>query len=210
MGAGAVRATQTSPMHSSVNWALLGLIIERPSYAYELAKRFERTYDGAIALSSVSHVYTALANLRERALVEEISDPAPEPRSKRRYRASGLGHEEHTRWLIGQVADERRRQRVLSVQIGALARDPTRAIAVLDEYERACLAEIGAAAGAGAEEGPGVARLVARLAGEETRLSVAAKLRWAQYARMQLVSMCAGKAASPEQTEEPFGVEACR
>jgi DNA-binding PadR family transcriptional regulator len=29
-------------MRSLVNWALLGLVIERPSYAYELARRFER------------------------------------------------------------------------------------------------------------------------------------------------------------------------
>lgn len=185
-------AVQTSPMHSSVNWALLGLIIERPSYAYELARRFERTYDGAIALSSVSHVYTALGNLRERGLVEQVCDGGPEPRSKRRYRASKLGEAEHARWLIGGVAEERRRQRVLSVQLGALAQDPERAMAVLDDYEEACLAEIAAAPAGGAEDqGPGVTRLVARLAGEETRLSVAAKLKWAQYARAQLVALTA-------------------
>jgi DNA-binding PadR family transcriptional regulator len=192
MGARIVGTVQTSPMHSPVNWALLGLIIERPSYAYELARRFERTYDGAIALSSVSHVYTALANLRERELVEEVLGGAPEPRSKRRYRASELGESEHARWVIGGVAEERKRQRVLSVQLGALARDPERAIAVLDEYEQACLAEIARAPAGGAEEqGPGVTRLVARLAGEETRLSVAAKLKWAQYARAQLVALAA-------------------
>lgn len=186
---------QTPPMHSSVNWALLGLIIERPSYAYELARRFERTYDGAIALSSVSHVYTALANLRERGLVEEIRNPGPEPRSKRRFQASKLGEDEHARWLIGQVAEDRKRQRVLSVQLGALAQDPRRAMAVLDEYEQACLAEIAAAPAGGREEhGPGVTRLVARLAGEETRLSVAAKLKWAQYARAQLMAL-----ATPSQ-----------
>lgn len=190
MGAGVVGTTQAQPMHSPVNWALLGLIIERPSYAYELARRFERAYDGAIALSSVSHVYTALANLRERELVEEISGAGPEPRSKRRYRASQLGQAEHARWLISQVAEDRRRQRVLSVQLGALAHDPDRAIAVLDDYEAACVAEIAAAPAGGQEErGPGVTRLVARLAGEETRLSVAAKLKWAQYARAQLAAL---------------------
>jgi len=192
MGAGTVGAAQTPPMHSSVNWALLGLIIERPSYAYELARRFERAYDGAIALSSVSHVYTALANLRERGLIEEVCTGGPEPRSKRRYRASELGQAEHARWLIGGVAEERRRQRVLSVQQGALARDPARALAVLDEYEQACLAEIAAAPAGGQEEqGTGVTRLVARLAGEETRLSVAAKLKWAQYARAQVAALAA-------------------
>src|SRR5271165_171405 len=200
MRAGSAGTAQTSPMQSSVNWALLGLIIERPSYAYELARRFERTYDGAIALSSVSHVYTALANLRERGLVQEISGGGPEPRSKRRYRASALGQSEHARWLVGGVAEERRRQRVLSVQLGALAHDPARALAVLDEYEQACLAEIAAAPAGGQEEqGPGVTRLVARLAGEETRLSVAAKLKWAHYARAQLtaLSTAASNGATP-------------
>jgi len=43
-----------APMTSEVNWALLGLIIERPSYAYDLGKRFERTYDGVLSLSSTS------------------------------------------------------------------------------------------------------------------------------------------------------------
>ncbi len=187
MGAGNVREHAQAPMQSSVNWALLGLIIERPSYAYELAQRFERTYDGAIALSSVSHVYTALANLRDRALVEEVPGTGPEGRSKRRYRATARGLEEHGEWLIGQVGAERRRQRVLMVQLGALARNPARAFEILDEYEQACLAEIASAPAAGLEErGPGTTRLVARLAGEETRLTVAAKLKWAQYARAQL------------------------
>ncbi len=192
MGAGVVGTAQTSPMHSSVNWALLGLIIERPSYAYELARRFERTYDGALALSSVSHVYTALANLRERGFVEEVRGGGPEPRSKRRYRASQMGEGEHARWLVAQIAEERKRQRILSVQLGALAQDPARAMAVLDGYEQACLAEIAAAPAGGAEEqGPGVTRLVARLTGEETRLSIAAKLQWAQYARTQLEGLVA-------------------
>ena len=31
----------SSPMQSAVQWALLGLVIERPSYGYELVKRFE-------------------------------------------------------------------------------------------------------------------------------------------------------------------------
>src|ERR1700731_241869 len=69
---GAVRAgEQQAPMQSLVNWALLGLVIERPSYAYELAQRFERTYEGVLSLSSISHVYTALGTLRDRSLVEE-------------------------------------------------------------------------------------------------------------------------------------------
>jgi DNA-binding PadR family transcriptional regulator len=187
MGEGSVQRHVQAPMQSSVNWGLLGLIIERPSYAYELARRFERTYDGAIALSSVSHVYTALASLRERALVEEVPGSGPGVRSKRRYQATPRGLAEHAAWLVGQVGAERRRQRVLMTQLGALAQTPEHALQVLDEYEQACLAEIAAAPAVGADAlGPGVTRLVARLVAEETRLSVAAKLKWAQYARAQL------------------------
>jgi DNA-binding PadR family transcriptional regulator len=173
-------------MHSSVNWALLGLVIERPSYAYELARRFERTYDGAIALSSVSHVYTALATLRERCLVEEVAHAEGQQRSRRRYRATEQGLAEHAQWVIGQVSEERRRQRVLIAQLGVLAHAPEQALAALDAYEQACVAEMADTPAAGCDEGPGTTRLVARLIGEETRLTLAAHLRWAQYARAQL------------------------
>jgi DNA-binding PadR family transcriptional regulator len=186
MGAGRAPEQADAPMHSPVSWALLGLVIERPSYAYELARRFERTYDGALALSSVSHIYTALARLRERGLIRQIPGQEIAARSRRRYEATQLGVAEHAEWLTAQVGEERRRQRVLIVQLGALAKSPGEALQALDAYEQACIAEMAAAAPAGTDEGPGTTRLVARLIGEETRLALAAKLRWAQYARTQL------------------------
>ena len=187
MGVGSAREHATAPMHSAINWALLGLVIERPSYAYELAHRFERTYDGVLTLSAVSHVYTALATLRTRGLVEELPSTRAESRSRRRYRATEQGLSEHTQWLVGQVSEERKRQRLLVLQLGALTRTPGRALEVLDAYEQACLSEAAAApAPQSAAEDPGTIGLVARLIGEETRLSVAAKLRWSQYARAQL------------------------
>jgi DNA-binding PadR family transcriptional regulator len=172
-------------MHSPVNWALLGLVIERPSYAYELAHRFERTYDGALSLSSVSHVYTALATLRDRGLVQEVPGTQAQARSRRRYEATAEGLLEHEQWLVAQVSEERRRQRLLVTQLGALARTPERAIEVLDAYERACLAELAAAPPAG-DDTPGTTGLVARLIAEDARVSIAAKLNWVQYARVQL------------------------
>ncbi len=201
MGAGSVREQASAPMHSPVNWAVLGLVIERPSYAYELAHRFERTYAGALSLSSVSHVYTALATLRERGLVSEVADPGGAARSKRRYEPTQEGLCEHAAWLIEQVSEERRRQRLLVAQLGALARTPDRAAAVLDAYEQACLAELAAAPPAG-DRTPGTTGLVARLIGEETRLAVAAKLRWVQYARTQLFAL-ASSGPNNEIAREP-------
>jgi DNA-binding PadR family transcriptional regulator len=189
-------------MHSPVNWALLGLVIERPSYAYELALRFERTYDGMLSLSSVSHVYTALATLRERALIEEVPGTQAGSRSKRRYQATVSGLSEHAAWLVGQVSEERRRQRLLIQQLGALARTPERALEVLDSYEQACLLEASAMPPAGEEQCPGTIGLVARLIGEEARLSIAAKLKWTQYARMQLRTRADALHSMPEQAPE--------
>ncbi len=176
-------------MHSAVSWALLGLIIERPSYAYELARRFERTYDDALALSSVSHVYTALAALRERRLIRELPGQPEAARSRRRYEATEQGVAQHADWLTGQISEERRRQRVLIAQLGALAKDPGRAADAIDAYEQACLRELAAARAPGSDDGPGTTRLVARLTAEETRLTIAARIQWAHYARTQLQAL---------------------
>jgi DNA-binding PadR family transcriptional regulator len=174
-------------MHSPVNWALLGLVIERPSYAYELAQRFERTYQGALSLSSVSHVYTALATLKSRALIEEIPG-VREGRRPRRFAATAKGLEDYREWLLSQLSEDRRRQRLFVLQLAALTRDPREALEIIADYEGACLAEAG---NTPLGSGQGVAsvggsELAARLLAEEHRLALGAKLAWAQYARREL------------------------
>jgi DNA-binding PadR family transcriptional regulator len=175
-------------MQSPVNWALLGLVIERPSYAYELAHRFERSYRGALSLSSVSHVYTALTTLKNRALIEEIPGTRAGRQPKPRYRATASGLEDYRGWLLGQLADDRRRQRLFVLQLSALARKPEAALEIVADYEQECLAEaanvpIGGGDGATAE---GTSAMVGRLIAEEHRLAVGAKLAWVQYARQEL------------------------
>ncbi len=112
-------------MHSQVNWALLGLVIERPSYAYELAKRFERTYGEVLSLSSVSHVYTALATLKDRALIEELPGTRTGRQPKPRYQATETGLLDYAQWLIGQAGEDRRRQRLFVLQLGRSPATPT-------------------------------------------------------------------------------------
>lgn len=183
-----MRDLNVTPMQSPVNWALLGLVIERPSYAYELAHRFERSYQGALSLSSVSHVYTALTALRNRALIEEIPGTRSGRQPKPRYRATAKGLEGYREWLLGQLADDRRRQRLFVMQLSALARQPEAALEIVADYEQECLVEaanvpIGDRDGAAVE---GTSALVSRLVAEEHRLAVGAKLAWVQYARSEL------------------------
>jgi len=141
MGEGQLKRHENAPMRSLVNWALLGLVIERPSYAYELAQRFERTYSDALALSSISHVYTALGTLKERQLVEEIPGTREGRQPKPHYKATEHGISEYESWLSGQIDEDRQRQRIFVVQLAALARHPAAALQILERYEQACLDE---------------------------------------------------------------------
>jgi DNA-binding PadR family transcriptional regulator len=187
---------QQAPMQSLVNWALLGLIIERPSYAYELARRFERTYDGVLSLSSISHVYTALGSLRERELAEEIPGTRSGRQPKPHYRATELGVAQYRNWLIRQIEEERRRQRLSVVQLAALGRHPQEALEVIARYEDACLEEARDTplAAQFSEEGEAGTGLVARLVAEGDRLAVGAKLAWVEYARHEFKALARGRA----------------
>lgn len=192
---GAERDVRATAMHSSVNWALLALVIERPSYPYELAQRFDYAYAGVLSLSSVSHVYTALAALKSRSLIEEVAgrqEAQPKTRQpKTRYRATARGIEGYLQWLVAQVGKDRRHQQLLVVQLAALRRSPQTMLAVIDAYERACLSEanrlpIARGRGAAAD---GTSELLARLIAEENRLAVGAKLAWIEYARRELKAL---------------------
>jgi DNA-binding PadR family transcriptional regulator len=178
-------------MQSSVNWALLGLVIERPSYAYELAQRFERTYDGSLALSSVSHVYTAVRSLQDRGLVEEVAGTRTGRQPRPHYRATPEGMAGYRDWLVGQVREERRRQRLLVLQLGALTREPRAALEIITRSEQECLAEARETAipSASNTTASGSSELVARLIGEEARLAAGARLNWLQYARRELEAL---------------------
>jgi DNA-binding PadR family transcriptional regulator len=194
------RQEAQAPMRSLVNWALLGLIIDRPSYAYELAQRFEREYQDALSLSSVSHVYTALGTLRERELVEEVAGTRSGRQPKPHYRATPKGLTEYREWLLSQIGEDLQRQRLFVLQLGALTRNPDAALEIVDSYERSCLElarelPISSAHGVSADEAEGAGALTARLIAEESRLSIGAKLAWAQFARRHFAALAEARAA---------------
>ena len=175
-------------MQSPVNWALLGVVIERPSYAYELAQRFDRTYKGALSLSSTSHAYTALRALLERDLVEEVAGGGTGRQPKPYYHATSKGIAQYQRWLVGQLAEERRRQRLFAIQLAALMSEPELARNVIDGYERECLKEVSESK-LGSHETPtdqAHLQLAERLASEQNRLALGARLAWLQYLRREL------------------------
>jgi DNA-binding PadR family transcriptional regulator len=181
-------------MKSPVNWALLGLIIQRQGYAFELARRFEHTYRDVLPLSSTSHVYTALGVLEGRALVEQIPDTRTGRQPKPRYRATTHGIEGYAAWLAGYVDEERRRQILFVLGLSALASKPHRLTGILDRLEQGWLAPENVTTSFvadGAFDDP-VGKLVARILTEENQLTVAARLSWVRNAR-QAINELAGE-----------------
>jgi DNA-binding PadR family transcriptional regulator len=168
---------------------VLGLMIERPSYGYEILQRFERNYGDLLKLSSPSQIYTALDSLRERAMIEATSEPSPGVASRQpklHYRATEKGVRRYQEHLMGQAEEDRRRSSLFARELAALA--PEAALAVLDRYEQMCLAQATKARAQKVELAArdACATLADRLAGEDERLGMEAKLPWIEYARREL------------------------
>jgi DNA-binding PadR family transcriptional regulator len=175
-------------MKSPVNWALLGLIIERESYAYELARRFESTYGDALPLSSTSHIYTALGVLESRALVEPVPGTHAGRQPKPSYRATPSGVEGYADWLVGYVREDQRRQVLFVLGLSALAGTQNWLVEILDRYEQAWLAqgnETPLFKMNGGPDSPGT-QLVDRILSEATDLSVAGRLSWIKHVRQAI------------------------
>jgi DNA-binding PadR family transcriptional regulator len=194
----------TATMRSPVNWALLGLVIERPSYGYELAQRFDTAYGDVLNVSSASHIYTALNALQARSLIEQIPsvralqpDAARQP--KPHYRATELGVRSYRDRLVAQMREDRSRSQLLVRQLAALIREPEAALEVLDRYEQACLEEASRTPMYRSEESTDASAsgLVSRLTSEEHRLAADARLAWVQYARREFAVLARDRGTRP-------------
>jgi DNA-binding PadR family transcriptional regulator len=175
-------------MTSPVNWALLGLIIERESYAFELAQRFQLIYRDVITLSSTSHVYTALGVLEARAFVEQTPGARAGRQPKPNYRATANGIQGYGEWLVGYAREDRRRQAMFVLGLSALASNPGWAAEILDRYEQAWAVHDGSSDLVALDGLPGGVgtELIARILPSENELTAAAKRAWIQQVRAAL------------------------
>jgi DNA-binding PadR family transcriptional regulator len=183
MGARAVTDGSAFQMRSPIGWALLGLLIERTGYGYDLVQRFERAYGDALELSSPSQIYKALDALERRSLIERLApdgtNPDAERQPKPHYRATAQGQRSYQEHLIALACEKRQRSALFARQLAAI--DPRAALAVLDRYEQACLQGPASAA-----EDPSLGGVAGRLIAEDERLAVEASLSWIAYVRREL------------------------
>lgn len=138
-------------MKSAVNWAVLGLVIERPSYGYELFQRLERRYSGVLD-PPISQIYAALTVLERAELIEPYAlavddDPALRRQPKVHYRATAGGARAFREWIAEQMRDDPQHVELLRRIAGAAAAS-YESVGVMrdlvDAYERACVAEASA------------------------------------------------------------------
>jgi DNA-binding PadR family transcriptional regulator len=169
---------------ASAKYAVLGLLLERPSYGYELLGRFRQAFGGAGWTVSPQALYAALDRLERDGLVEPVADARGTTRRqpKRPYLVTAAGAAELRRFLAAPMgADPPRAELLLRLRCGA-AEERDALARMLDAHERACREELGRLGDAGAAAG----QLVERLAREQRRLGVEARLAWVDYARRQL------------------------
>jgi DNA-binding PadR family transcriptional regulator len=185
-------------MQSAVQWALLGLVIERPSYGYDLAQRFEQAYDGMLHLSGISYVYTALDTLKRHRMIEEIPGTRAGRQPKPRYRATAEGVRAYQERLTHQIEENLRRSRLFARQLAVFAQEPERGLEVIERYGEACLEEAAEAVVSPTPEisGDAAAGLASRLVSEESRLALEAKLPWVEYARAEFKALAENRAPS--------------
>ena len=186
-----MKSERTVPMRSPVNWTVLGLVIERSSYGWELWTRFERLYGDVMPTRNESNVYSALNALRDKGLIEEVpgsrtTQPDTNRQPKPHYRATQEGIEAYEAWMFAQMREHHRRSREFARQLGAFAQQPQTALGILARYEQACLDEKGAAIPTVTEFPsrfvPGLGDNLASVYG---RGIVASTLGWIEYARRE-------------------------
>ncbi len=188
--------TMTSPVY----WALLGLVIERPSYGWELYNRFQRVYGDVLHLSGESHVYTGLDSLEQRGLIETIPGIGVGRQPKPHYKATQQGIHSHEEWLVEQIDAHSRQQELWVRQLAIFAHDPGTALGVLERYERQYLKEAGqtghlpkgSASGSRGE-------LIDTLVAEQQRITVGGMLSWLGHAKARFEAL-AGNVARDDPT----------
>ena len=165
-----------------MNAAVLALVIEKPSYGYEVWQRFDVRF-GELLDVGASRIYQAVNGLLEAGLIEELprrrSDSRRQPRPS--YRATADGLRVHREWLAEELRGDPTRLELNRRLLATGGDDEPTLLAVIDRYEQACLDEM-----AQLRTGTGDEPIRDRLLAEERRLVLEAQLKWIAFARRQL------------------------
>lgn len=196
-------------MRSPVNWAVLGLLLERPSYGYELHQRLARRFPADVLDPLLSHVYAAL-NVMERAgYIEPLpgadEDEWPGAAHERRrqpkvhYRVTPEGARAFRVWLAAELrSDPGQVEFVRRVALAAGMGRVGLMNELVDAYEDACVREAQTLPLPGADGLPATSPdvLVRRLTVAARRAALEGQMAWLRYARKEIEAFEHGEESS--------------
>lgn len=91
-------------LRSTVNTAVLCLVLQRPGNGYEIGRRFVSRY-GAFFRSSQRHIYSSLERLEQQGLIEATPADGPPHDGGPGFRATASGARAYKAWLLGGFDD---------------------------------------------------------------------------------------------------------
>jgi DNA-binding PadR family transcriptional regulator len=169
---------------------VLALVIERPSYAFELSKRFEQRF-GDLLLVGSSRVYQVIDAMRTSGLIEPMASDVPdgtERQPKLHYRATAEGALAYRQRLAEDLQHDPQRGELLLRLLSIVTHDPRALLDLVDRYERVCLDAMAARRSEPARAKSRTARgeLLRALIVEQRRLELEARLKWIAFARKRI------------------------
>jgi DNA-binding PadR family transcriptional regulator len=172
----------------SAKYAVLGLVIERPGYGYQLAQRLEERF-GSSGFAP-SGVYSALDQLSRDAYVRSAGEmgPGPARRAAPRmiYEATPEGVEHFESWMLGSSSAPPLRDELHMKIALCRPREVPRLIEMVYGQELACLArlrDLKQAADSEVGDRREWSRLMRTLARDAEIASWRARIEWLQSAR---------------------------
>lgn len=94
-------------MPSLIDGIILALVIEKPSYGYEIHDRFIRRF-GEILSMSLGNVYDVLGRLEEDGYIAVAGQSGSRGRPRVNFRATDHGVDVHLSWLAECLCDPQR------------------------------------------------------------------------------------------------------
>jgi DNA-binding PadR family transcriptional regulator len=173
----------------SAKHTLLGLLLDRPAYPYQMADRMQQRLGPSWRVNS-GQLYNTVKALESAGLIERVNKDPDGQDERHVFAITPRGVEEFERWFEQTPDTVRLSRRPLLVKITfAGPHRLTQAMDKVDEYERECAERLNAIAGMrealpSAEEGLLRAdHLLLRLNLSSDVFALEGELRWAQHAR---------------------------
>ena len=164
-----------------IDSVILSLVIEKPSYGYELHERLERRF-GDVLSTCQTNVYDALGRLEASEYIEVAGHSGARGRPRVNFKATTRGVEIHRAWLAERLREDPQRLELLGRLASTSLRQTDAMLSVIDRFMEECSLEARQIAMPVCDDD-----LLCELLTEQRRRVAAAQLEWGAYARSRIL-----------------------